>query len=142
MKKLMTIVGMVMVAVCIMAQSPVYRYETVTLGAAVTNQSVMVSISDKGADSYREIDRVVVNHVSGSGTGVVTFVAMDVGASYTISTASALTPLATSFDWPQYSYVVGTTTNRRAYAVNMLKVNVSQPSHSSVNVYKVGIYAK
>lgn len=142
MKKVIAIVGMIMFAVCLMAQRPVYRYETITLAAGVTNRSVNIPISDEGVDSYREIDRLVVNHTSGNGTGVVTFAAMDIGTTYTLYTASDLTNGATAFDWPKYSYVVATTTNKQAYAVNMMKVTVTQPTFALPNVYRVSVYAK
>lgn len=158
MKKLMTIVGMVMVAVCIMAQSPVYRNDTITLAAGVTNQSVLIPITDNGVETYREVDRVVAIHTSGPGTGVVAFAAIDVGATYQISTTGNLITLAEAFDWPKYAYVSGQTvnlvtgnvfvvktnlsTNYQPYSVRVLKVTVSQPSSPLVNVYKVGAYAK
>ena len=157
MKKVMTIMGAVMIAVCIMAQEPVYRSETITLEAGVTNQSVIIPITDNGFEAYREINRLVAIHTSGPGTGVVAFASIDVGATYPISTTGSLITLAEAFDWPKYAYVSGQTvnlvtgnvfvvktnlsTNYQPYAVRILNVTVSQPSSPLVNVYKVGVYA-
>lgn len=158
MKKVMCIVGAVMIAACLMAQSPVYRTKTITLAAGVTNVSDYIPITDNGSESYREINRVVAVHTSGPGTGTVSFAASDLGATYPISTTGDLITLAEAFDWPKYAYVSGQTvnlvtgdvfvvktdisTNYQPYAVRVLKVTVTQPSSPLVNVYNVGAYAK
>lgn len=158
MKKVMTIVGAVMIAVCIMAQSPVYRTKTLTLAAGVTNVSDYIPIADVGVGSYREIDRVVAVHTSGPGTGTVSFAASDIGTSYTLYTTGNLITLAEAFDWPKFAYVSGQTvnlvtgnvfvvktnvsTNYQPYSVRMLKVTVSQPSSPLQNVYDVSVFAK
>ena len=158
MKKVIAIVGVVMFAVAIMAQSPVYRPKAITLAAGVTNVSDYIPITDNGSESYRKIDHVVAIHTSGPGTGTVAFADFDLGATRDIYTTGELITSAYEFNWPKYAYIAGsivnvvtgnviaaasnTQTNYQPYSVRMLKVTVSQPSSPLVNVYNVSAYAE
>lgn len=159
MKKVMTIVGAVMIAVCIMAQSPVYKTGTITVPAGTTNVTHVFSICDDGQPNFRLLDCVKFIHDTGPGTGTISVVEMDIGIETAVYNAGSHVTGWSTVSYPRREQAVKTSagwvvtndvivakstvdTAYEKYACRVIKINVAQPSSALVNTYKYALYAE
>jgi hypothetical protein len=158
MKKVMAIVGMVMVACCIMAQGRVYKTNTITVPAGVTNVATSFSICDDGTTNYRYLDCVKFIHETGPGTGTITVVSMDIGIETAVYNAGAHVPSYSTVSYPRREQAMNTSagwvvtnnvivakstvdTAYDKYACRIIKINIAQPSSALANTYRYSLFA-
>jgi len=124
---------------------------TVTNGAtkatlSLTNpNNYTVSFADADGD-FKAIDKIILNHASGIGTGTVAVAVQDLGVTTSLA-SSALTNGVSTSTTPRVDFVFNAaTTNKVMYNVRSLKVSVTQiaitATTNSVNdVYRWSVYA-
>lgn len=125
-----------------MAQSPKVVQETITLPVNTTNLDVEVSVAGNVSPEYREIDRIVVIHSSGSATGTVDIAIAELGATTALFNTGAMEGGVSVSSWPRYPWVANDVTNHIPYSAQVLNVNIAQTTNATPDVYKLTIYAK
>lgn len=145
-KYMTALVAMLMLAMTVSAGplgGTMYKEVTIRVPAGATNALEIVPLYVGGLDDYQEIDRVVALNEGGNGTGVVTFVTLDLGSvRTTLGAYAGLYSGQSGGATLRYEYIGGGQTNNLQYAARRLLVNVSQIGVTNETVYKAGIYTK
>lgn len=140
------------------AQAGGYYQKTLTVAAGDTNNKFDYIDLSTTAIGCQELDRVVVKHVSGTGTGTVYIAAFDLATGIAICNSGALVPGAFYNEHPKYGYgiagienvvtggvlyaVANVTSNAEPYTVRLLKLNVIQGVSATEDTYSVGVFTK
>lgn len=164
MKKVMGIlmaVMFMMTGFCVMAQTPFFAADDITVAAGVTNVAVdnIVLADNNGPVAFRELDEFIVKNVSGTGTGTVTLLSVDIGVETQIMNAGSHVPGYSTISYPRRTaevqsaagwVVTGNVAVAKStvisdyvkYGVRKLKINIAQPASATPNVYRYSIKAK
>lgn len=134
----------------------------ITVPANATNASDDVELVQTFGDKCYTVDRFTATVLTGSGTGTVSFVALDHGIESAIATSGNLSTTTLYSETPKRTFVttevqgyavvtgnvvvtgsyVNTVTNKENYLLRTVRVKINQPAASSATVYGVSIYAK
>lgn len=145
------IVALLLIGFCFSAnaQLSVYKDGAVTLAAGVTNDSdsAVLANSGVGRAQVNMLDRFVLNHSEGSGTGIVYVVADDIGVETPILTFNNVIPgfttnvfvrRNTTTSWAGYNVTgdvqvatTATTTEEERYVIRALKIKVYQSTNGT-----------
>jgi len=164
MKKVMGIllaVMFMMTGFCVMAQSPFYAAGDITVAAGVTNvvKDDITLYDTSGPCAFRELEEFIVKNVSGTGTGTVTLLSVNIGVETQIMNAGSHIPGYSTISYPRRTAEVQSwagwvvtgnvavakstvVTNYEKYGVRKLKINIAQPASATANVYRYSIKAK
>jgi len=167
MKKLMLLLAAF--AVCLAGTTfadGVFRSGKLVVTAGTTNTTV--SLSDNYIDfggtgsGYVEIDRVILNHITGTGTGAVAITSSDIGVETAVVASGAMPPAGTYDAQPRqvetYTYVQNVSytgavvtavaqvqTNQVAYKVRGMRLHVVQlpvSTNAVDDIYQWAVYAE
>lgn len=139
------------------AQAGGYYTKTLTVAAGATNKIDWIDLNTTTI-GCQAIDRVVVTHPTGAGTGTVYFASYDFEVASTLFNSGALIPAAIVNPHPKYEFatakvesvvtsevpytVASAITNAEPYMVRQLRLNVIQVAQPTADTYNVGVFTK
>lgn len=142
------------------AASPRFAGDVVVAAGATNAVSDPIVLGDvSGPNACLDLDEFIIYNVSGTGTGTVTLVAVDIGVDTQIMNAGSHVPGYSTVSYPRRTQSASSTagwvvtndvivakasvvSTYEKYSVRSVKINVAQPASATPNVYRWCIKAK
>jgi hypothetical protein len=145
MHKFMLLLAVMAASLCAMparCEKPVTGWcvsNQVTVAAGDTTATSEIFLNDWAGAESPVIQALVFKNAQGTGTGTVSFSAVNAGIAYEVATSNSVVPGASAALWPKRFWYSGVYTNSEPYPANRLKVTVTQSAaNTGACVYVFG----